>query len=731
VAHRGARPAEANIRFCAHPLHDDADAGANRADIIEEIKRLYEDGHEKTDTLFVYFSGHGFAFSDVDNRWMDALVCADFTIPENSGGCCINLDELRERLWMWLGPGEHFYFIDACRNLLSRKDIEVLGLGITRSRSPRKVPARHSLQSTLQGALAGVGSQFPAHLLAGLRGGGRAKSWEYAPRGSMVVHFRSLTDYLLAKMPGQPIDADPDGTSPGILQTIQPVPKAKCTITLRGLGTKGEAALHIVNRQNQAVWDSVAGEGETPVELPPLDYYLSVDAGGAAVTPLGPVDLDMYEPKPLEFKVDAAGGSTPTPAGDPPPPAPQGWLRVLLPPSTELYLRDRATGSAAAQTHGDETLNLRVGDYDAELRDWDGALVEKRQIDIVAGGEHLLDLRVFKPGRVRGQLLQAVKGEHKNGLAEFSEQLGPMADQDLGLWLAIVGASRILGGAGTFSKLGPLPLAEFKHVPPGGSAVYVLAGFDGPRMKLQVGISQGPDVMWRAATPVKDIDGLHESSFDSEVGPRLLSWRIGKTAPVTIASVALPNRATLITMATDEAGKLQVGQFILPLPHLFPYLAPKVREQIEHRASLQDVKFLYRAWRSFRDRDDVFATKGMTGLLDILYDKWIDPVGALLASYELIRRGRRDELEEVVKNLNLFFPDLPDTAAISQLVTGKSGPPAGAPLFLEGTMTFEDRPEIFPFPASKLNYGMTWTAWRGAVSAHDSGRDQAALQAWR
>ncbi len=707
--------AAGDIRFCAQPRHADATTGATRPEIVGEIRKLYDEGRERSEALFVYFSGHGFAFSDVDDRRMDVLVCADFANAGDSGGACIKLDELQERLRIWLGPGEHFYFIDACRNLVSRQDIDVLSLGITKPRSALGEPSLHSLQSTIEGSVAAVGSEFPKHLLDGLRGTGRAKSWNYAPAGSMVVHFRSLTEYLLAKMPGQPVDPVPDGKAPGILRIIKPVEKSGCEVSVKGLPANWEARLRVVNRQELTIHEASIGNGTVTLELPPDDYFASLEIAGAIVFPSGSVPLDMFEPKPLEFTVEPTLGGAADISFEPPPPlAPLGKLSVLMPQGTSLKLHD-PSGSVTANASGNKSLSLPCGLYEAEFRDFDGALVERRTIEIARKGGATADFSAFKSGRTRDSILHAVKGDHQDGIAFFSEQLGPLADQDLALWLAIVGASRILGGAGAFQKLGPLPLAEFKNVPPDGHPVYILAGLDEPSAELHVAISRGADVSWKTPRAVAEISGLRELVLEAEPGPFVFSWAIGGQTPVSCASVTLPHRATLLTLSKDESGKVQLGQFLLPLPHLLGFMPPEVSGAIGHRWHLRDVKFLHRAWRAFRDRDEIFASGTHDALMEILYDKWIDPVGALLASYELIRRGRSKELGAVVRNLNRYFPELPDTDAITRLVTGTAPPPGSSPLFLEGAMAFEDHPEICPLPQSKLNYRMTWTAWCGAV----------------
>ena len=52
----------------------------------------------------------------------------------------------------------------------------------------------------------------------------------------------------------------------------------------------------------------------------------------------------------------------------------------------------------------------------------------------------------------------------QDGSIDFSESLGgPIADPDLGLWLAMLGAGRLMGTDGRYSKIGSLPLQDFSR----------------------------------------------------------------------------------------------------------------------------------------------------------------------------------------------------------------------------------------------------------------------------
>ena len=151
------------------------------------------------------------------------------------------------------------------------------------------------------------------------------------------------------------------------------------------------------------------------------------------------------------------------------------------------------------------------------------------------------------------------------------------------------------------------------------------------------------------------------------------------------------------------------------------------------------MKFIVQAQRAFRQRHEMNPenqprTRELQSLLD---GKWLDPVMAALASYELLRRGKREHLMEVADNMQKYFPGLPDSGALARLVieatpsrtelssddldrfnrlvASAASPRRGWPLFLDGLAAFEDNELNLPLPASRLDYREMWTLWRGAV----------------
>ena len=129
-----------------------------------------------TEELFVFFSGHGFAFVNAGTR-ADILISADFQRSDVSGPSCLKIDEMISWLREHLGPGCHFYFVDACRNTLDSTQVAI-GPLLPFERQALPEASTFLLQSTLPGATAQVRGAFPKILLAGLRG--ESSAWQDA-----------------------------------------------------------------------------------------------------------------------------------------------------------------------------------------------------------------------------------------------------------------------------------------------------------------------------------------------------------------------------------------------------------------------------------------------------------------------------------------------------------------------------------------------------------------------
>lgn len=104
--------------------------------------------------------------------------------------------------------------------------------------------------------------------------------------------------------------------------------------------------------------------------------------------------------------------------------------------------------------------------------------------------------------------------------------------------------------------------------------------------------------------------------------------------------------------------------------------------------------------------------------LELLYGKWLDPVMALIACYELIRRGHAkaqlSTMQEVLHNMRNFFPGFADTEVIAMLVGEPHGPPDSAPLLMDGLLVLGAN-NVLPLPEDHLDFNGVWTSWRDAL----------------
>ncbi len=315
------------------------------------------------------------------------------------------------------------------------------------------------------------------------------------------------------------------------------------------------------------------------------------------------------------------------------------------------------------------------------------------------------------PHPVRDGLLAMIPGAHDDATADLSEQLGPMANQDVGLWLSLIGATRILGPR-QFRKMGGLPLMSFDDVKPGSAPVYVLAGFDKDQAQLSVVVESvaSAEPKWIPMQPVNGVSGLFEFRADGPPGAKLVRFRIGDRAPMSTLTYTLPDRATLFVLASDTEGGTRIHQFILPLPSL---------SQSTQTVALRAIRFITLAQKQVARRrpatppDDADA-EDIKRWKELLSGDWLDPVMGLLAAYELANNSRAADAEKLpglVQSLRAAYPLIPDVELVAKLAGLPYTEPTGTPLILTGYHAL-DRQSL-PLPAGKLDYNGPWLTWLG------------------
>jgi hypothetical protein len=730
-ATEGRAAADTEVLFCSEPKQSFG-TGATQQDILGALTTLRDHGQNQTEELFLFFSGHGFLFVDRPGVRADILIASDYRNPDVSGHCCLPLDLMVTWLQAHLGPGKHYCFVDACRNVLTGTQIQISRL-LPFDPQGTAEAATFVMQSAVAGAVTSVGGPFPAALLGGLKGAGRAKVWG-TPRTAMYVRYDTLRRHLKATLPtnsfsSRNIGPDGDGESEAILAKIQPVTDCKCRVKIDGSMPAGLVGRLTITPQNPPtpIARQVALRGEE-LALQPDDYWMVLEVDQADVEPEHPQLVDLYSDQvvtwtvtpevPLAMRhgrVVARNRPPSEPLFDrplPEPPPPGGDLDLSFPPDSTVILRNLESG-VEVKAQQSRLYKVPRGQYLATLHGPRGDVIKRVELDL-SSGYASLDLGRWDDSVPR----RSIAGRLPNNpyMVDFSESLGgAISDSDLDLWLALLGGGRILGPQGDYSKIARFPLHDFSGETAGAAPIYVLAGFEHPDIPLLVGLSSGPEVRWMRATRPPDMLGILEAYFPDRANAHLLSFKVGDEESYSIATTSLPNRALLVTLTLEEDRSPRISQYLLPLGHLVHRLPPEVEERLRHRNHLGDVRFLAQATRAFRRRRTVATAMNEGDLVSLLYAKWLDPIGNSLAAYELIRRGHRDQIDIVIDNMKLFFRELPDTWCLARLAGDRSALPHGIPLFQDGLRAFGSIPEELPLPVNRLDFTSPWTAWRGAV----------------
>jgi hypothetical protein len=714
----------ASILACAGPACAWRTTGTTHDEIVAELQKLSRNWlEENNDELYFYFSGHGFSYeADSATIQIDVFVASDFTSSDQSGDACVQFQEIQKKLWISLGPGNHYYFIDACRNPISRDDIEVPIMGKKFPVSRRGRSKYYALYSTALGQPAKVKSGFTQLLLKGLNGGGTAKKWE---AGRMYVTFERLRDYLKAKLKNQEIEANTGADSDGFIMELTPVPEYDCEVIVADAASNDLFTLKVSN--------NLIGEKLHPfqgtaykVPLKPFDYYLQVTHPSASVIqvdPPSPGPLSLYDPVVVRFQkkpVPVSKGAIPLP--------PLGHSPVYVTfdaaPDTEVYLVNEESGKSITNIES-LTASVLPGNYVAQVVER-GIPIQRRSVTIEPGKDMVVDLLDRPKSEVRERILSSYSHAMTSRYAEFSETLGTMANWDLSLWLSVFGASHIVSDPERFRMLKNLQIDSFKDIKKDDSPVYVLAGFEKSSGSFDIALSDDAKVRWERLDKVNPLIGIYEKRIQARPGSHLLSLRIGKQSPTTFAVYCLPNRATFVTFAEDTEGRSNAHQYLLPIHSLFQYLDQTVLDYLNSNP-LSVVRTMALAQSRFAKNQPVEPQKNTQEQQDwdaLMYGKSLDPIMSLVACYDIIRRGeierQKEALRTVIRNLKTYFPGIPDTEVIARWIGLEFDKIDKPPLLMDGVLMLEDS-EGLPLSTSKLDYASPWTAWRGAVS-EDEGR---------
>lgn len=710
--------APANTYVCASGgLFNGANRfSTERETIVDAIVAMVDAGHDTTEELFVFFSGHGYCFQEsLEKRAIDVLVASDFERADKSGTKCLKLQEIQEKVYAILGGLHHYYFVDACRTLIRDDEIDPIAIGRKLGRpAQRGRPTKYTLYSTAYGAPAAIASDFAPALLDGLRGKGRAKG--FTPVGSLYVQFPLLCSYVQERVKSQKMDQNKDGNGEGYIVEVSPVPTYTCSIQVDGAAPTDafEAKLRVAGNPAFPPIVTPFTGGTCALSFNPANLQLDVHEGGQPLPRVDPpanATIDFFDNCKVVFRkaASARAGFAPAPA---PPPLPSTTVVLSMAPMPDV--RTQAINLHTGETReitGDHTEELPAGDYEVTVRERGVAI--RRDVKTLAAGSHLrIGDEPLDP--IRESIIRAVHGDPTRGVVAFSESLGDIANRDLGLWLTVMGASHILRDPTTFSKLRDLPLADVSTLAANSTAVYVLGAFaDGSAPSVGVGDATTP------AQRVPGLTGVFQAMSPTVPGSQLVTIGLGASRTRTIASYCLPNRLTFIVLSAGSRGALRANQFLLPMFHLQNYLPNAVQDLVrQHPHPLRVIRTAFSFQSQFGRQREIKPPEAEDQALwdELLFGKWIDPVMSLVGCYEILRRGdetlRQMVRETVVPNLEQYFPGVPDIAAIADSVGLDRPMPKDPPLFREGLLAFPGWEDHLRLPADKLDFNYMWTTWR-------------------
>jgi hypothetical protein len=719
-------PAE-HIRYCAAEGRPGRTTGTLRTEIVRAARELADEGRDATKELYVFFSGHGFSFQEgPGQKPADILVASDFTTPGDSGGACIRLRELQEKLQMSFGPGDHYYFIDACRNPLSEDDIEPTKLGVKFEPSMLGIGTLFTLYSTASQSVAHVDSGFCQHLIAGLSGRGRAKGWVGK---QMYVTFDLLRRYVRAKMPNQDADIRIEGSGDGYIIELKPVPKSDCRVRVLNASAEDTftAFIHEERGDQRLVLEERRFQGpETRFAVAPGEYVIAVEHPRAPVrqhTPREAGPVDAYDACEVVFeKARPVLESFSTPRE-----RPGATINILGADDIQLEValaRDISRPVFLEALKGvRKGLHTEVapGDYQVRLSRR-GKLLRHVDVTLSKGMKMDLDL---------GQDDQVPRPLRELGLTTSM----PAEERTTALMLSLLGASHIVTPEEQPERVRSLPLQALSGVRAGESLLYVLAFFEQgvSELRIATGAGGGATPQWRSMRRVAGVDGLWEGALPAPAGPSLLSMqrlregggRKGAQPTLSVVTHQLPHRATLITLNEGTSEGVGLHQYLLPLHHLHGHLPDPVRYSLLHPVMRHSfVQALWEVQHEFARKRVVETSleRDNRGYWrDALYGKWVDPTMALFAAYELLRRRRQpdgdrtSDLHIAVGNLRRFFAGIPDIELLAKLAGFPYREPQHPPLILDGLLAWDAAEDMLPLDPGRLTYEGPWVMWRNAV----------------
>lgn len=684
---------ERQIVFCSEPAIDGG-RGASIDDIKTALDELQSAGRDGTDEYYLYFSGHGFTFDRKVTR-SSMLIAADYRSMKLSGDRCANLDWMVLWLTMNMGPGRHYYFVDACSNVLDGSVIQPPDALLPNDPNSAGEPDTFLLQSSPPNATAPADGSFSNALLEGLAGRGRAKVWDTRDPDAMVVRFDTLRDFVkqrIGRKIHQSVKGD-GGEASGVLLTLKPPPHSKCTIHLTGGDATGTATFEGARGQVRRPFDGRS----SLYELPPDVYRIRLELGETKAAPSEQV-VSLYDDADTTFSLNAetiAAGET------------VATTSIVVPPDTSLFL-ENLDGLTSRRLAGGMRHEVPRGSYSAVLTDAQDKIIKSDELFLDRSDP--VDITHWTRS-IFGRLNDRHFAEDIVNIPGFLTLLrSSAAEGDTDTWLALLGAGYILHRP-LFPQAPDLdlpPLDGFLSEVDGASPLLILGAFEETGTQVEVSVSSAAgDFGWYSASG-STTSPLRHFRARTPSGPLLISLRKGgDAAAYTVSALALPNRVTLITVTQNDADGFTIGQYSIPIDHLS---SPDHPAPPTERSALADVLATSMMIKSFRDRRRLHDLPWFS-YREVIEGYWRNPIAMLLTAYDLARRRDDHYLRRLVPLIEYEFKESPDAWILRRRLVGtKFDFGIGFPVFLDGFIAAGGSAVDLP-PGSSLDYSSAWTAW--------------------
>lgn len=755
---QGGNVPEANLALVLGPAEGAPDPGVeaaapDRNSATKAVAELIQRSGGAGERLYFYYSGHGISartgFSDED-----AMLFSDFEwlLPDNSWS-------LRS-LWEYFATfqfQDQIMLVDACRNAPRIQEVRIGHWPRPRQRDVGTPPAQQfilyatspGLRAAEEGAPGDEHAAFTRVLLNGLRGAGRAKTFDSAAQ-EYLVRWDALADYVvdameelkknvaegakeLIQIPQQAGARGVAGRPPNPAIVSIPVdrvpdPELQLDVVLRPEEVVGVAEVRLLDDAGAPVETRTQVPG-LPVRftLPPRTYLLHALAPQYDTLYYRP-PVDLYGNREIALDLKPAAGTAPAPQAGAQ--AATGRL-VAISPDPRLPIEvANAAGQVVASACGRVETEQAPGAYQVRVRGADGRPLVLA-VALTAGEEEEVELSMPAPEPAVTRIVQRSGLElADNHTLSVSELVAPIGGAGLSTVLGLAGLAALLGVADEGHKLRSLGSRAMRAVLDKGarSGIHVLVGVDGAadgetagrlgnvRLTCWPILKPVPEASV-APTPLDADPGLGEHALAAEPGNHWLAIERTGANPIVLPLSVLDDRVTLVVVTLVTDGHPGVFEFIPPRIPTAEVDLPFMR-QVELVEQLAKTPQLYAAEPLARE---------------LITTRPTPPVAATLGAYLLLRLGHSADLDDVTQRLTVDYGQLSDGHVLRAEYLASVGRPtdaeasieraleAGSPIFGEGITRLLDgvaqfhndhaRAQLVSAIHDRYAHGSLFSAW--------------------